>query len=134
MTMLDKPNAYDHPKHRVPLVISFSGVAGANGVQLRYPVLFAMKVRAVVSRTAVAGTSAAAGHQHLIRKISGTTTTSIGANALNTIAANNTVSSELSVSFAAGDELHILNGTDATGVASCAVEAYLTPGALTSGP
>ena len=125
--------------------------AGANGTSSGRAFISDMRVRkmSVVVRTA--GTSAGAGNSCNVLCI-GTMvtgfstgavfalTTSTGTNTVGTVALGSsaaytvTTSTDMNTTIRAGSVLVLKNGTDATGVYDCTLEAYLDPSATWTGP
>jgi hypothetical protein len=118
---------YDHPAYLVPVVLSGAAVAGANS-NVRFVAHADMLAKQLTSRCIVAGSSAS--QTPIAYKVSGTTTTALGTATLVGTTANAYTTVLLSnAAIAAGDEIRILNGTDATMVNAHAIEAVVTPGA-----
>jgi hypothetical protein len=120
--------AYDHPAYLIAEKMSGAAPAGANS-NVRFVAHADMQLKALLSRVGVVGTTAGA-LTHILYKVSGTATTAIATNTL--VGTTTSTFSEVALSNAAltrGDELRILNGTDATQVTVHCVEAVVTPGA-----
>lgn len=127
-----KQLAYDHVAYQVPVIMSGSTTAGANGVSQKFAAFTAMQIRAVPLRPNAASTSAS---QPLMYSINGTTTTTTTLSALTSAAI--TVQPNLlatAVTLAQGDVIYLTHGTDTTASLSFAVEAYAVPGAAVSAP
>ena len=140
---------YDHPSYLTRQVIGMGvSTAGANGTSGGKAFISDMRVRkmSVVVRTA--GTSAGAGNSCNLLAIgtivtgynSTSLTTSTGTNTVGTVALGSstalvvTTSTDMNTVIKAGAVLVLKNGTDATGVFDCNLEAYLDPSATWTGP
>lgn len=116
--------AYDAAENNVTRVFNLVTTAGANTVQTQKLIAFgAMQLKAVQATAITAGTSATSGHCSIFKIISGTTTTALTTVALGTSVVNTTtnVAMPSTATLAAGDQVTITNGTDATGVIGLAV-------------
>jgi hypothetical protein len=120
--------AYDHPAYLSPYPMWGNTTVGANGISQKFAAFTAMQIKAVQSSPNIAST--AAGSQPLMYTVSGTTTATTTLTVL-TSASRATRNDALStaVTLAAGDQVYLTHGTDATAVMSFAVECYLVPGA-----
>lgn len=120
--------AYDHPAYRVPVVGGGITTAGNATVSNTFAAFTTMKAKSAQITQRVAGTTA--GHSITVHKVTGTTTTSLGAATMGTSAIGVTTNITLgNTDLAQGDVLVCKNGTDATGVCAVTYELVATPGA-----
>lgn len=121
--------AYDHPAYRVPVAVTMpANTAGASAIS-RFVAHADMLAKQIVSRLITAGTSTTSAAA-TVYKVSGTTTTSIGAITLAVLTAGTFSENALSdAAITKGDEVRIVNGTDATVVMAHTFEGVVTPGA-----
>ena len=143
--------SYDHPSYLTRQAISLTSTAGANGTSGYKAFISDMRFRKAALTVRTAGTSAGAGNQALLLCIgtyitgfgtgAGTAlTTTTGTNTIGTLgtfgssaAGVSSTSADLNFRLVAGSVLALKNGTDATGVADCTLEAYLDPEASWTG-
>lgn len=120
---------YDHPSYITRQQINLGNTTAGNGtVGIRFSPLSNLRVRNVSATVMTAGTSAG----HILTIKNGTT--SVGSITLSTNTAGFVgTSGDLNTTVTAGTVLSVTNGTDATGVASVAAEAYLDPQATWTG-
>ena len=116
---------YDHPSYLTRQQICIGKTTAGNGtVSLQFSPLSTLRIRNVSAAVVTAGTSAG----HILTIKNGTT--SVGAITLSTSAAGVVgTSGDINVTLAAGSNLSITNGTDATGIAQVTLEAFLDPSA-----
>lgn len=125
--------AYDSPAYVTPVVFMGATTVGASGVSPKFAAFTALQIRACMLTPNVAST--AAGSQPLLFVKSGTATATSTLTVL-TSAAITPLPNLLAtaVTLVAGDQVWVTHGTDATAVASLAIEMYPVPGAALSGP
>ena len=119
---------YDHPNYITTRMISLGQCHAptASVVQAAFHAPVAMRLHRIAATALIAGTTAT--NVYTVRQ----NTTSIGALTLNDSAALFSVTADLATSLTAGDELNLLKGTDATGVASFMLEYHVDVGAALS--
>lgn len=125
--------AYDNVAYVTPTVFMGQTTVGASGVSPKFAAFTALQIRGCVMTPNVAST--AAGSQPLLFVKSGTATSTTTLTAL-TSAAIAVLPNILAtaVTLVAGDQVWVTHGTDATAVASIAIEMYPVPGAALLGP
>ncbi len=119
--------SYDNPNYTMRREQSFLTVAGNAAVSARMINFQKMRLKKVHARVVTAGTSAG----HAVNVYHGTT--SIGSISLGTSAAGSTGSSAaLNRTVDSLEQVNIVNGTDATGVAVVSYEYEVLPDASQS--
>lgn len=132
--------AYDHPAYRVPLVVPGFNAAGANAKSARFSAFTAMTCRSLQATVVTAGTGTGNCTLNLVKIASGgTAITTLGPlTVMSTNAAGYTtnvlMTSAAAAAIAAGDDVYVQHGADATGVFTIALEMYVTPGASLTTP
>lgn len=128
-----KSLAYDDQCYQVPIILSDDTTVGASGITNKFAAFTALQIRACVVAMNIAST--AAGSQPLLFVKSGTATTTTTLTALTSASVTplpNVLATAVNV--VQGDQIWVTHGTDATAVASVALECYVTPGAVLACP
>lgn len=143
---------YDHASYLTRQSIGLGiNTAGANGTSGGRSFVSDMRLRKFSVTVRTAGTSATSGNSCNVMCLgtiitgfstaSGTgLTTTTGTNTVGTIALSSnaaftvSTSTDMNTEVLAGGILFLKNGTDATGVFDCTVEAYVNPGSAWTGP
>lgn len=130
---VSKNLGYDHHAYLTPLVYSSSTTVGASGVSQKFAAFTASQIRAAVVVANTVGTSSTL--PLLFSKSGTTTTTNTFATGIASAATTPaTLVLATAVTLAQGDQFWLTHGTDATIVASVAVEVYPVPGAALACP